>query len=106
MQQVPDHVHVASHCSAHAAREAHHIPAPVADARDAVQRALDPRAVVTAKQADALLSSLQVLMRNLGNPAAASDPFLSPRSFVVLCLCLTQASISRWLKLGKPIGAS
>lgn len=37
------------HSAAHAAREPHHGPAPIAHARDAVQRALDTSAVVTTK---------------------------------------------------------
>ncbi len=53
VDDVLDDVASAIHGAAHAAGEAHHLAAPVADAADAVERALHAGAVVGVKVADA-----------------------------------------------------
>lgn len=63
-----DHVHVTSHRAPDAARHPHDLSPAVADGRDAVQRALDPRAVVAAELAHRRVAvQVEVVKSNLGN---------------------------------------
>mmetsp|Transcript_2519 Transcript_2519/g.5651 ORF Transcript_2519/g.5651 Transcript_2519/m.5651 type:complete len:500 (+) Transcript_2519:372-1871(+) len=61
-QQVRHHVDVARHGAPHAARQPHDLAPAVADARDAVQRALDAGAVVAAELAHGGLRGVQVVL--------------------------------------------
>ena len=64
LDDVADNIDRAEHRAAHTRGQPNHSPAPIADGGDAVQRALDARAVVLAKGADALDNVQDVVARH------------------------------------------
>ncbi len=58
--QVLDDIHRAIDGASHAQSESHHRAAPVADGRDAVQRAFDAGAVVRVELTDALIDIIDL----------------------------------------------
>ena len=71
LEQVAHDVDGAIHRPAHAQRQADDVAPPVADARDAVQRPLDPGPVVGGELADAVHHIVDLFARRL--PLAESD---------------------------------